>query len=104
MVLSRRTDGKDRHSPTDCFTGGPSPIANMNFNDLIPTYENGNLVGWTCSRCAWSHKRDVRLADIDALAIARAEFFSHTCGLPEVAPGCGKAQGRRPPGDDASTV
>jgi hypothetical protein len=26
--------------------GGPGPIANMNFHDLIPTYENGTLVGW----------------------------------------------------------
>jgi hypothetical protein len=77
------------------FAGGPSPIANMNFNDLIPTYENGNLVGWTCSRCAWSHTRDIHLADIDALAIARAEFFNHTCGLSEVGPGCGKAHARR---------
>jgi hypothetical protein len=67
----------------------------MNHNDLIPTHENGNLVGWTCSRCAWSHKRDVHLADIDALAIACAEFFNHTCGLSEVEPGSGKAQGRR---------
>jgi hypothetical protein len=66
----------------------------MNFNDLIPTYENGSLVGWTCSRCAWSHKRDIHLAGIDALAIARAEFFNHTCGLSEVGCGSGKAQAR----------
>jgi len=76
--------------------GGPGPIANMNnFNDLIPAYENGSVVGWICSRCAWSHKRDMHLADIDALAIARAEFFNHTCDLFEVGPGCGKAPARR---------
>jgi hypothetical protein len=62
---------------TIVVVGGPGPIANMNFNDLIPTYENGTLVGWTCSRCAWSNKRDIHLADIDALAVARAEFFNH---------------------------
>jgi hypothetical protein len=80
---------------TIVVVGGPGPIANMNFNDLIPTYENGALVGWTCSRCAWSHKRDIHLADMDALAIARAEFFNHTCGLFEAGPGCGRAQARR---------
>lgn len=54
-------------------------IAKMNFNDLVPAYQNGNLAGWTCSRCGWSYERDIHLADIDALAIARAEFINHTC-------------------------
>jgi hypothetical protein len=35
---------------------------------------------------------DIHLADIDALAVARAEFFNHTCGLSEVGPESGKAQ------------
>lgn len=55
----------------------------LNFNDLVPAYKNANLVGWTCSRCGWSYERDTHLPDIDALAIARAEFLNHICGRSE---------------------
>jgi hypothetical protein len=58
----------------------------MNFDDLIPGYQNGELTGWTCSRCGWSCDRDIHLADIAALTIARAEFADHTCGFSEVRP------------------
>ena len=53
----------------------------MEFNNLIPEYQNGNLIGWTCSRCGWSCERDAQLAEIDAVAKARAEFLDHTCIL-----------------------
>ena len=53
----------------------------MDFNDLIPKYQNGALIGWTCSRCGWLCQRDVDLAEIDDMARARAEFLNHTCGL-----------------------
>lgn len=69
-------------------------VTKVNFNDLIPAYQNGALTGWTSKRCEWSYKRDIHLADIDALAIARAEFFNHTCNPSEVRPGSGR--------DDAS--
>ena len=51
----------------------------MEFNNLISEYQNGNLIGWTCSRCGWSCQRDAQLAEIDAVAKARAEFLHHTC-------------------------
>ena len=53
----------------------------MEFNNLIPKYQNGNLIGWTCSRCRWSCERDAQLVEIDAVARARAEFLDHTCSL-----------------------
>src|SRR5579863_4934156 len=53
----------------------------MEVNDLIPKYQNGTLIGWSCSRCVWSCHRDVDLAEIDDVARARAEFFDHTCSL-----------------------
>ncbi len=73
---------------------GRGIVTKMNFNDLIPAYQNGALTGWTCSRCGWSHERDIHLADIDALAIARAEFFNHTCSFSEAGPESGKADAR----------
>jgi hypothetical protein len=48
-------------------------------NNLFPSYVAGEVVGWTCSRCGWTTKRDFNLSNIDALAIARAEFLSHSC-------------------------
>ncbi len=56
-----------------------SRLTTMDFNELIPAYQDGTLTGWTCSRCGWSYQRDIHLADIDALALARAEFLNHTC-------------------------
>lgn len=53
----------------------------MEFNELIPTYQKGALIGWNCSRCGWSCQRDVDLAEIDDVARARAEFLDHTCSL-----------------------
>jgi hypothetical protein len=55
----------------------------MAFNDLVPKYQNGKLIGWTCSRCGWSYQRDVFLTDVDAVARARIEFLGHTCGPSE---------------------
>jgi hypothetical protein len=51
----------------------------MEFNDLIPEYDGYTLVGWHCSRCGRKFEKEARLADIDALAVARGEFLSHTC-------------------------
>jgi hypothetical protein len=53
----------------------------MEFNELIADYTGYMLTGWHCSRCGWRYKKDSRLADIDALALARAEFLNHTCAL-----------------------
>jgi len=53
----------------------------MEFNELIPKYQKGDLVGWACSRCGWSCQRDFDLAEIDDVARARAEFLAHTCSL-----------------------
>jgi hypothetical protein len=53
----------------------------MEFNELIPKYQKGVLIGWNCSRCGWSCRRDVDLAEIDDVARARAEFLDHTCSL-----------------------
>ena len=51
----------------------------MEFNELIAEYTEYTLTGWHCSRCGWKFEKDGRLADIDALALARAEFLNHTC-------------------------
>jgi len=51
----------------------------MEFNELIPEYTDFKLTRWHCARCGWRYHKDVRLADIDALALARAEFLNHTC-------------------------
>jgi len=53
----------------------------MEFNHLIPEYQNGNLIGWTCLRCGWSCQRDFDLAEIDDVARVRAQFLHHTCIL-----------------------
>jgi hypothetical protein len=53
----------------------------MEFNDLTPKYQKGDLIGWTCSRCGWSCQRDFSLEEIDDVARARAEFLDHTCSL-----------------------
>lgn len=53
----------------------------MEFNELIPTYQKGDLIGWTCSRCGWSCQRDFDLSEIDDVTRARAEFLDHTCSL-----------------------
>lgn len=52
----------------------------MDFDELIADYTDYSLTGWHCSRCRWRYEKDKRLADIDALAFARAEFLNHTCG------------------------
>jgi len=51
----------------------------MEFNELIADYTQYTLTGWHCSRCGWRYEKDGGLADIDALALARAEFLNHTC-------------------------
>jgi hypothetical protein len=51
----------------------------MEFNDLTADCTNYELMGWHCSLCGWRYEKDVRLADIDALAFARAEFLNHAC-------------------------
>jgi len=65
----------------------------MDFNELIPAYQDGTLTGWTCSRCGWSYQRDIQLAEIDALAIAHAEFLNHTCISRKVGSGQPKTTG-----------
>lgn len=55
----------------------------MELDDLLPEYQNGELVGWTCSRCGWAIKRDNSLLEIDNLARARAEFLDHSCSPSE---------------------
>ena len=62
----------------------------MNFDDLVPKYQNGAMTGWTCARCGWPYERDIDLAHIDALAIARAEFLNHTCNPSEASLGSGR--------------
>jgi hypothetical protein len=52
----------------------------VDFDELIADYTDYTLTGWHCSRCGWRYEKDNRLADIDALALARAEFLNHTCG------------------------
>ncbi len=53
----------------------------MEFNNLLPEYKNGQLVGWFCSKCQWRLRRDSDVPEIDDLARARAEFLNHTCNL-----------------------
>jgi hypothetical protein len=55
----------------------------MEVDDLLPEYHNGELVGWTCSRCGWTIKRNNSLPEIDDLARARGEFLDHTCSPSE---------------------
>lgn len=49
------------------------------FAELEPVYCNGEVTGWKCTRCGWATKRDNGLSEIDALAVAQAEFLDHTC-------------------------
>ena len=52
----------------------------VDFTELIADYKDYTLNGWHCSRCGWRFEKDNRLADIDAFALARAEFLNHNCG------------------------
>jgi len=56
------------------------PSTVVDFNELIADYTDYTLTGWHCSGCGWRYEKDKRLADIDALALASAEFLNHTCG------------------------
>jgi hypothetical protein len=77
------TEAKGRRSVPE----GRVNATEMEFNEFIPKYQKGDLVGWTCSRCGWSCQRDFDLAEIDDVARARAEFLGHTCSLTGGTPG-----------------
>lgn len=49
------------------------------YSELEPLYSNGEIVGWKCNRCGWGTMRDNNLSEIDARAVAQAEFLDHTC-------------------------
>lgn len=49
------------------------------YAELEPLSCNGEIVGWKCNRCGWGTKRDNSLSEIDAFAVAQAEFLDHTC-------------------------
>jgi hypothetical protein len=61
----------------------------MEFNELTPKYQKGDLIGWTCSRCGWSCQRDVDPQTAREYATEdEAEDAFHGFGLADFAEEC----------------